>query len=143
MTDIVLPSVPVGLTVLINFFAPHLVSLVISPLWATKTKQLVAVGVAVVLTIGAMALAYFGFHVPLGANPALIILVGVVTLFAAYDVVWKQLADQLTVKAGVGTQKAELTPAPVSLDTGVPDISSIGVNAPAASDDSVTSDGTV
>lgn len=97
MNDLIIPTIPVGILVLLNFLAPYATSLVVQPPWPTAWKKWVAVGVAIVLAGVVLALAFLGFGVAVPAWPALLLL-GVLVSQASYDLVLKDSADALTVK---------------------------------------------
>lgn len=94
--EIAIPAVPVGVLVLLNFFAPYATSLVVQPFWPTAAKKWVAIGVALALAGVVLLVAFFGFGEPIPSWPALLLL-GVVVSQTSYDLLLKQSADRLSV----------------------------------------------
>lgn len=109
MNSITLPVVPLGAVVVVNFFAPYLVSLLVAQSWAAKTKQMVGAAVSIVLTAFALCVIHFGFGISLGDNIWLVVLLGLMAMFSFYDTFHKQLADALTMTKGVGSITIEPT----------------------------------
>lgn len=102
MNELIIPTIPAGVVILLNFFAPYAVSVAISPRWPDTAKKLVAVGVSVLLAAVVLLLAFFGFGVEIPSWPSLIVL-AVVVCQASYALVTKTTADQVTRTVGVGT----------------------------------------
>ena len=93
--DVAIPAVPVGVLVLLNFFAPYATSIVVQPWWPTSAKKWVAIAVALLLSAVVLLLAFFGFGEPIPSWPVLLLL-GVVVSQASYDLILKKSADRLT-----------------------------------------------
>lgn len=103
--EIAIPAIPAGVLVLLNFFAPYATSLVVQPWWPTAAKKWVAIGVALLLGAAVLALAFFGFGVPIPSWPVLLLL-GVVVSQTSYDLILKKSADALTAVTTGGDQKS-------------------------------------
>lgn len=101
MNELIIPTIPAGVVVLLNFFAPYAVSIAINPRWPEARKKLVAIAISVLLALVVMLLAFFGFGVEIPSWPSLIVL-AVVVCQASYALVTKPTADQLARTAGVG-----------------------------------------
>ena len=102
LSAIAIPAIPVGITLLLNFFAPYATSLVVNPAWTAKQKKLAAVLVALVLAALVLTIAFLGFGVAVPAWPVLLLLAIAVSQ-AAYDLVLKKSADALAAAAGTGS----------------------------------------
>lgn len=101
VTDIVIPAAPAGVVILINFFAPYVVSLVSDVKWPSAAKKWVAIGVALLLAGIALVLYYVISGDAIPSWPSLLLLGVVVTQFS-YSVVLKDSADKVTESSGVG-----------------------------------------
>jgi hypothetical protein len=100
--DISIPAIPVGVLVLLNFFAPYATAIVIDPRWPVAQKKLVAVITSIVLAAVVLLFAWW-MGSPVPAWPALILLAVVVSQ-ASYDLVTKRSADALSRTAGSGAR---------------------------------------
>ena len=99
--DIAIPVAPAGVIILVNFFAPYLVSLISAPWWPKSAKKWVSIGVSILLA-GLVLIIYFvGFHVAVPAWPSLLLLGVVVTQFA-YGIILKDSADIVENTSGTG-----------------------------------------
>ena len=100
--DLILPTIPAVITVLLNFFSPYAVALIVDPVWPARYKKLVAILTALLLTAVVLALAFFGFGVVIPAWP-LLVLIAITTAQASYDLLLKQSTDRLAKTLGTGT----------------------------------------
>jgi hypothetical protein len=100
--DIAIPAVPVGVLVLLNFFAPYATAIVVDPRWPAAQKKLVAIVVSIALAAIVMLLAWW-LGSPVPAWPVLLLLAVVVSQ-ASYDLVTKRSADALSRTAGSGAR---------------------------------------
>lgn len=100
--NIAIPAIPAGIVILLNFFAPYAVAIVVNPVWPAKYKKVIAIAVALLLAAVVLALAYFGFGIVLPAWPVLF-LIAVMVSQTSYDLVTKKTADQLAITAGTGS----------------------------------------
>lgn len=94
--DIAIPAIPVGVMVLLNFFAPYATSLVLQSWWPSAAKKWVAIAVSLVLAAVVLLIAFFGFGEPIPSWPVLLLLAVVVSQ-ASYSLLLKQSADKLTL----------------------------------------------
>jgi hypothetical protein len=94
--DILIPAIPAGITVLLNFFAPYATALIVSPVWPTAAKKAVAIIVPLLLAGVVLVLAFVGFGIEIPAWPVLLLLAVTVSQ-ASYDLVTKRSADKLAV----------------------------------------------
>lgn len=101
--EILIPAVPAGITILLNFFAPYATSVVINPRWSSGQKKIVAIVVALVLAAVALLIAFLGFGIEIPTWPALLLL-GVVVSQTSYDLVTGKSADKFTATHGVGSE---------------------------------------
>jgi len=101
--DIEIPAVPVGVLVLLNFFAPYAIAVVTNPRWPAAQKKVVAIVVSLVLAAAVLLVAFLGFGLPIPAWPALLLLAVVVSQ-ASYALVTKNTADATARAVGVGKQ---------------------------------------
>lgn len=102
MNEIELPVIPAGIILLVNFFAPYAVALVVSPYWPKALKRFAAIIVSLVLAAIVLLLAYFGFGLPLPAWPALLLLAVLVSQ-TSYDLILKSSASKLAATVGTGS----------------------------------------
>ena len=103
--EIEIPAVPVGVLVLLQFFAPYAIAIVTNSRWPAAQKKLVAIVVSVLLATVVLAFAWWmGYTLP--AWPVLILL-GLVVSQASYALVTKDLgADTVQKSVGVGKHEA-------------------------------------
>jgi hypothetical protein len=103
----IIPTVPTIVLVLVNFFAPYVVSLVTADFWPTAAKKWVSIAVAALLAAVVLIVAHFGFGFAIPAWPQLILL-GIVITQASYSILLKDSADAVTKVSGVGATKPAL-----------------------------------
>lgn len=101
MNELVIPAIPAGVVILLNFFAPYATSIVINPRWPSTAKKWVAIAVSLVLAAIVLLIAFFGFEVEIPSWPTLLLLAVVVSQ-ASYALVTKSTADTLARTVGVG-----------------------------------------
>jgi hypothetical protein len=104
MTEFALPTVPAVITLLLNFFAPYAVALVVDPAWPAKYKKLVAIITSLVLSAVVLIFAVLvgGYVMP--AWPVLALL-AIAVAQASYDLVLKQSANRLAGALGTGAAR--------------------------------------
>ena len=102
-SEVAIPAIPAVVTLLLNFFAPYAVALVVDPAWPAKYKKLVAIITSLVLTAVVLVFAVLvgGFVVP--AWPVLAIL-AIAVAQASYDLVLKRSANHLAGALGTGAR---------------------------------------
>jgi hypothetical protein len=98
----IIPTVPTIVLVLVNFFAPYLVSIIASPLWPKAAVKWISIATSAILAAAVLIVAHFGFGFAIPAWPQLLIL-GVVVTQAAYSLLLKDSADAVKNSTGVGT----------------------------------------
>jgi threonine/homoserine efflux transporter RhtA len=99
--DISIPTIPIGILVLLNFFAPFATAVAIDPRWPAKLKKGIAVVVAIVLAIAVVLFSWW-MGDPLPDWPALILLAVVISQ-ASYALITKRPADALAGQVGTGS----------------------------------------
>jgi hypothetical protein len=104
MPEFTLPAIPAVVTLLLNFFAPYAVALVVDPVWPAKYKKLVAIVVSLLLSALVLVFAVLvgGYVMP--AWPVLAIL-AIAVAQASYDLVLKRSADRFAGAIGTGSSK--------------------------------------
>jgi hypothetical protein len=100
VNDIAIPTIPVGILVLLNFFAPYATAVAIDPRWPAARKKLVAIVVSVVLAVVVILFAWW-LGSPIPAWPVLVLLAVVISQ-ASYALIVKQSADALASSTGTG-----------------------------------------
>jgi hypothetical protein len=103
MPEFALPAIPAAVTLLLNFFAPYAVALVVDPAWPAKYKKLVAIITSMVLSAVVLIFAVLvgGYVMP--AWPVLAFL-AIAVAQASYDLVLKRSANQLAGAIGTGAR---------------------------------------
>lgn len=104
--EIIIPAIPAGVTLLLNFFAPYATAFVINPRWTDAQKKIVAIVVSLVLATVVLLIAFLGFGLEVPAWPVLL-LVGVLVSQSSYDLVTGTSADRVARTAGTGKQVAQ------------------------------------
>jgi hypothetical protein len=108
MNSTIIPAVPTLVLVLVNFFAPYLISLATAAFWPKAAKKWVSIGISVLLTAVVILVAHFGFAFVIPAWPQLLIL-GVLVSQTAYSVLLKDTADVVAAVSGVGSKSMVVT----------------------------------
>lgn len=98
----IIPTVPTIVLVLLNFFAPYLVSVISSPLWPKSATKWISIAISGLLAAVVLIIAHFAFGFAIPAWPQLILL-GIVVTQASYSLLLKDSADAVKNSTGVGT----------------------------------------
>lgn len=99
--NIEIPAIPVGVLVLLQFFAPYAIAIAQNPRWTPAQKKVVAIILSVVLTAVVLAVAVLGFGLPIGSWWVFGLL-GVVVSQASYALITGTAARNLSYNVGVG-----------------------------------------
>lgn len=100
--DIEIPAVPLGVLVLLNFFAPYATAVAVNPVWPPAWKKAVAIVVALVLAGVVLLVSYFGYGQVIPSWPVLL-LTAIIVSQASYDLITGKSADRLARSAGTGS----------------------------------------
>lgn len=108
MPEFALPAIPAVITLLLNFFAPYAVALVIDPAWPARYKKFVAIVTSLVLTALVILFAVLVGGITVPAWPILVLL-AIAVAQASYDLILKRSADALSNALGTGAGRHSLT----------------------------------
>jgi hypothetical protein len=101
--SIAIPVAPAGIILLLNFFAPYLVSIIQAPFWPKSAKKWVSIGVSLVLAAIVIVLYYALSGTPWPVSWPALLLFGVVVTQTSYSTILKDSADAVTSLSGTGS----------------------------------------
>ncbi len=99
-----LPTIPVGIVVLLGFFAPYGVALAIRPEWPARAKKLASLVASLLVAAVTLILAVLlGYQI---TSWPVFVLIAIMTVSASYALITKGSADRLARDAGNGSHSA-------------------------------------